>query len=76
MAYRRLHGLQTIYAWNPFISSDLGIYVVPDYDGSGKDRGLLVQGIELGGRIDMDGRLTIYDKIVEINGQNLIDNPF
>ncbi|KAL1498257.1 hypothetical protein ABEB36_009084 [Hypothenemus hampei] len=54
----------------------LGIHVVPDYDGSGKDRGLLVQGIEPGGRIDRDGRLAIYDRIVEINGQNLINIPF
>ncbi|XP_030754620.1 partitioning defective 3 homolog [Sitophilus oryzae] len=54
----------------------LGIHVVPDYDGSGKDRGLLVQGIEPGGRIDRDGRLAIYDRIVEINGQNLINISF
>ncbi|CAH1122583.1 unnamed protein product [Ceutorhynchus assimilis] len=54
----------------------LGIHVVPDYDGSGKDRGLLVQGIEPGGRIDRDGRLAIYDRIIEINGQNLINIPF
>ncbi|XP_050310493.1 partitioning defective 3 homolog isoform X3 [Anthonomus grandis grandis] len=54
----------------------LGIHVVPDYDGTGKDRGLLVQGIEPGGRIDRDGRLAIYDRIVEINGQNLINIPF
>lgn len=53
-----------------------GIHVVPDYDGSGKDRGLLVQGIEPGGRIDRDGRLAIFDRIVEINGQNLINTPF
>ncbi|XP_076265971.1 par-3 family cell polarity regulator isoform X3 [Rhynchophorus ferrugineus] len=54
----------------------LGIHVVPDYDGTGKDRGLLVQGIEPGGRIDRDGRLAIFDRIVEINGQNLINIPF
>lgn len=54
----------------------LGIHVVPDYDRFGKDKGLLVQGIEPGGRIDRDGRLTIFDRIVEINGQNLINMPF
>nr|XP_022910657.1 partitioning defective 3 homolog isoform X2 [Onthophagus taurus] len=54
----------------------LGIHVVPDYDKSGKDRGLLVQGIEPGGRIDRDGRLAVYDRIIEINGQNLLNMPF
>lgn len=54
----------------------LGIHVVPDYDRLGKDRGLLVQGIEPGGRIDRDGRLAIYDRIIEINGQNLLNMPF
>lgn len=54
----------------------LGIHVVPDYDRLGKDRGLLVQGIEPGGRIDRDGRLAMYDRIIEINGQNLINMPF
>lgn len=65
-----MHGINVV------ISTYLGIHVVPDYDGSGKDRGLLVQGIEPGGRIDRDGRLAIYDRIVEINGQNLINIPF
>lgn len=54
----------------------LGIHVVPDYDRLGKDRGLLVQGIEPAGRIDRDGRLAIYDRIIEINGQNLLNMPF
>lgn len=54
----------------------LGIHVVPDYDRLGKDRGLLVQGIEPGGRIDRDGRLAIFDRIIEINGQNLLNMPF
>lgn len=54
----------------------LGIHVVPDYDRQGKDRGLSVQGIEPGGRIDRDGRLAIFDRIIEINSQNLINMPF
>lgn len=54
----------------------LGIHVVPDYDRLGKDRGLVVQGIEPGGRIDRDGKLAIYDRIIEINGQNLLNQPF
>ncbi|XP_065351984.1 partitioning defective 3 homolog isoform X6 [Cloeon dipterum] len=54
----------------------LGIHVVPDYDRLGQDRGLLVQGIEPGGRIDQDGRLGFCDRIIEINGHNLLNMPF
>ncbi|XP_023311786.1 partitioning defective 3 homolog isoform X3 [Anoplophora glabripennis] len=54
----------------------LGIHVIPDYDTLGRERGLLVKGIEPGGRIDRDGRLAIYDRVIEINGENLINMPF
>jgi len=54
----------------------LGIHVVPDYDHMGKERGLLVQAIEQGGRVDRDSRLQVYDRIVEINGRNLLNMPF
>ncbi|XP_057664576.1 partitioning defective 3 homolog isoform X2 [Diorhabda carinulata] len=54
----------------------LGIHVIPDYDSLGREKGLLVKGIEPGGRIDRDGRLAIYDRVVEINGENLINVPF
>ncbi|XP_046994334.1 partitioning defective 3 homolog [Schistocerca americana] len=54
----------------------LGIHVVPDYDSRGRDRGLLVQGVEPGGRVARDGRLAPFDRIVEINGRNLLDLPF
>lgn len=54
----------------------LGIHVVPDYDRLGKDKGLLVQGIEPDGRIDRDGRLAIDDRIIEINGQSVLNMPF
>ncbi|KAJ1526892.1 hypothetical protein ONE63_008444 [Megalurothrips usitatus] len=54
----------------------LGIHVVPDYDHLGKERGLLVQGIEPGGRVDRDHRLQVYDRIIEINGKNLLNMPF
>ncbi|CAH1732769.1 unnamed protein product [Aphis gossypii] len=54
----------------------LGIHVVPDYNALGKERGLLVQGIEPGGRVHCDGRLKVYDRIVEINGRSLLDQPF
>lgn len=54
----------------------LGIHVVPDYNALGKERGLLVQGIEPGGRVHCDGRLKVYDRIIEINGRSLLDQPF
>ncbi|KAJ8934997.1 hypothetical protein NQ314_013068 [Rhamnusium bicolor] len=54
----------------------LGIHVIPDYDPLGRERGLLVKGIEPGGRVDRDGRLAIYDRVIEINGENLINMPF
>ncbi|XP_073969994.1 par-3 family cell polarity regulator isoform X4 [Rhodnius prolixus] len=54
----------------------LGLHVVPDYDSLGRERGLLVQGVEPGGRVDADGRLNVNDRIVEINGNNLIQQPF
>ncbi|KAL1138100.1 hypothetical protein AAG570_009794 [Ranatra chinensis] len=53
----------------------LGLHVVPDYDTLGRERGLLVQGVEPGGRVDADGRLQVNDRIVDINGNNLIDQP-
>ena len=53
----------------------LGIHVVPSGD-LPEAAGLLIQGIEPGGRIDRDGRLVVGDRIVEINGYTLIDTPF
>lgn len=52
----------------------LGIHVVPSGDPSAA--GLLIQGIEPGGRIDRDGRLAVNDRIVEINGYPLTEIPF
>lgn len=50
----------------------LGIHVVPcDEDGR-----LVVQGIEPGGRVDRDGRLTIGDEIVSINEYPLKETSF
>nr|XP_018902814.1 PREDICTED: partitioning defective 3 homolog isoform X1 [Bemisia tabaci] len=57
-------------------SGSLGIHVVPDYDSYGGERGLLVKGIEPGGTVDLDGRLAVGDKIVEINGKQLVGQPF
>ncbi|XP_044734253.1 partitioning defective 3 homolog isoform X2 [Chrysoperla carnea] len=54
----------------------LGVHVVPDYDRMSKERGLLVQGIEPGGRIDRHGKLFVFDRIIEINGQPLQNIPF
>jgi partitioning defective protein 3 len=52
----------------------LGIHVVPS--GDPVNPGLVIQGIEPGGRIDRNGILAVNDRIIEINGHNLIDLPF
>ncbi|XP_056007417.1 partitioning defective 3 homolog isoform X5 [Ostrea edulis] len=54
----------------------LGIHVVPDYDDAGKELGLLVQGVEEGGRVFKDGRLRENDRIIEINTQTLVGVSF
>ncbi|XP_050530770.1 partitioning defective 3 homolog isoform X2 [Daktulosphaira vitifoliae] len=72
----RSSDLQTEYIVLSTNGGSLGIHVVPDYNSLGKERGLLVQGIEPGGRVHCDGRLKIYDRIVEINGRSLLDQPF
>lgn len=67
----------SVFLSNDSTSGPLGIHVVPDYsDSDGIERGLLVQRIEPGGRVARDGRLSIYDRIVEINGVRLLDMPF
>ncbi|XP_039296388.1 partitioning defective 3 homolog isoform X2 [Nilaparvata lugens] len=55
-------------------SGALGIHVVPDVVGGGG--GLVVQAVEEGGRVDRDGRLKRGDRITQINGRSLIDQPF
>ncbi|XP_054722763.1 partitioning defective 3 homolog [Uloborus diversus] len=57
-------------------SGPLGIHVVPDYDGRGRDTGLVIQGIESGGRIDRDGRFRVGDRITRINGKSLREVSF
>ena len=54
----------------------LGIHVVPDYSPFGAEMGLLVQGVEPGGRIHRDGRIAVQDRIIEINSHPLKDVPF
>ncbi|KAL3241936.1 hypothetical protein MRX96_021606 [Rhipicephalus microplus] len=41
-----------------------------------RDMGLVIQGIEPGGRIDRDGRLRVGDTIVEVNGRSLLHLSF
>ncbi len=41
-----------------------------------RNMGLVVQGVEPGGRIHKDGRLHPHDRIVEINGASLLDVTF
>ncbi|EEC01197.1 conserved hypothetical protein, partial [Ixodes scapularis] len=54
----------------------LGIHVVPEQGTGGRDMGLVIQGIEPGGRIDRDGRLQVGDTIVEVNGRSLLHLSF
>lgn len=50
----------------------LGIHVVPSFDAvHHREDGLVIESIEPDGRIDRDGRLSVGDRIVEINGQPL-----
>ncbi|KAI5711159.1 hypothetical protein M8J75_014676 [Diaphorina citri] len=59
----------------PLDHRSLGLHVVPDYDPLGKERGLLITGIEDGSPAAKNGRLALFDRIVEINGRQLIDLP-
>lgn len=54
----------------------LGLHVVPCYDLAGNDQGLRVEGIEPNGRIAKDGQIDLHDRIVKINGHNLLRIPF
>ncbi|XP_046611254.1 partitioning defective 3 homolog [Neodiprion virginianus] len=54
----------------------LGLHVVPCYDLLGNDQGLRVERIESNGRIARDGQIGLHDKIVKINGNNLLHVPF
>ncbi|KAK8742498.1 hypothetical protein OTU49_001918 [Cherax quadricarinatus] len=54
----------------------LGIHVIPSTDGRGHDQGLLVEGVESGGRIARDGRIEVHDRIIEINGKPLNNITF
>lgn len=59
----------------PLDHRSLGLHVVPDYDPLGKERGLLITGIEDGSPTSKNGRLALFDRIVEINGRQLTDLP-
>ncbi|XP_022242603.1 partitioning defective 3 homolog isoform X4 [Limulus polyphemus] len=58
------------------VSGPLGIHVIPDYDSNGRNMGLVVHGVEPGGRVDQDGRLHVGDRIIDINGQSLLHVSF
>ncbi|ROT81382.1 hypothetical protein C7M84_025461 [Penaeus vannamei] len=45
-------------------------------DVTGHDQGLLVEGVEPGGRIARDGRIEVHDRIIEINGKPLNNITF
>ncbi|GAB1601107.1 partitioning defective 3 homolog isoform X1 [Argonauta hians] len=54
----------------------LGVHVLPDYDDDERETGLVVQSIEPGSKISCDGRLKADDRIIEINGVNIIGISF
>lgn len=56
----------------------LGIHVVPYPDpGRGNQpNGMLIEKIEPGGRVDLDGRFNVDDWIVEVNGKSLLNCDF
>lgn len=60
----------------PYDLGPLGIHLIPFHTKNARNQGLIIQGIERGGRIDRDGRLEAGDKIVEINGVSVINVPF
>jgi len=69
-------GCTSILLVLPNEGGPLGIHVVPDYSPLGSEMGLLVQGVEAGGRIHRDGRISVGDRIVEINSHPLKDVVF
>ena len=69
-------GCSSILLVLPNEGGPLGIHVVPDYSPLGSEMGLLVQGVESGGRIHRDGRIAVGDRIVEINSHPLKDVAF
>ncbi|XP_054720744.1 partitioning defective 3 homolog B-like [Uloborus diversus] len=54
----------------------LGIQIVPANESPDKNEGVIIQGIEPGGRIDRDGRFSIGDRITEINGLKLSKDSY
>ncbi|XP_037089397.1 partitioning defective 3 homolog B-like [Pollicipes pollicipes] len=58
------------------VSGPLGIHVVPECDESGRDAGLHVQRVEPDGAVRRDGRVSVGDRIVQINGHSLRNISF
>ena len=57
----------------------LGIHVIPTPlmgKGGGEKGGLLVEGVEEGGRVQQDGRIQVHDRIIDINGHSLLNTTF
>ncbi|XP_035219361.1 partitioning defective 3 homolog isoform X2 [Stegodyphus dumicola] len=54
----------------------LGIRIVPADDSPENNKGVIIQGIEPGGRIDRDGRFCVGDRITEINGLKLSKDSY
>ena len=56
----------------------LGIHVIPYPDPRRRNQpnGMLIEKIEPGGRVDLDGRFNVNDWIVEVNGKSLLNCDF
>ncbi|GBM32569.1 Partitioning defective 3 [Araneus ventricosus] len=54
----------------------LGIRIVPADESHERNNGVIIQGIEPGGRIDRDGRFAVGDRITEINGLKLSKDSY
>ncbi|GFY59485.1 partitioning defective 3 homolog [Trichonephila inaurata madagascariensis] len=54
----------------------LGIRIVPADESPDRNNGVIIQGIEPGGRIDRDGRFSVGDRITEINGLKLCKDSY
>lgn len=54
----------------------LGIRIVPADESPDRNNGVIIQGIEPGGRIDRDGRFCVGDRITEINGLKLCKDSY
>lgn len=61
---------------DPLQTGPLGIHVLPYRVGEGQCEGLIIKDIQPHCRIDRDGRISVGDRIIEVNDQTLLDVNF